>query len=345
MGIWACVAVCTSSCGSTGDGDEEPCRTAAPAELSACATTHYFEDGETAVLPECDAQRPVLPIGQRLELKLFRGTNMGHSEVARNTRALQRYFAPHALEFWTAALPEPYHISYAMRGTAPEFERALRDVGIDPSATDLSVEQQAIAADAVSGVMFREARAFLSLHAEPAAIRVNVVVIQQIIAPELVKYLQLEGTVVGLGLSSALIERQQTDPGAPTLNTLFEIDGDFTPTLFVGHTDLRRLTRQSDTIVAHELGHALGLTHAVEPENLMAPAARVDCRGWLSSEQIAMMGPFEAAPAAEYRWREAHDHPPPSAKLAVQDLPRAVVRQVLRRRSVLGGVRPPPSGG
>jgi hypothetical protein len=226
----------------------------------------------------------------------------------------------------TDDIAETDPIRFAMAGTVAEFDQALIDAGVSPSADvdSLTADEQTVALEVISAVMFGPTREFLAAHAKPMEPKVNVVVIDQILSPSLVDLLALEGTVVGLGLSPALLERVDETaeyPVAMSLNTMLDVDDDFTPTLFVGHSDIARLTQDFDLVIAHEMGHALGLPHVEDEGNLMEQGGVDNCRRWLSQEQIDLMGPFAQAVLA-----------PDDALLRILAGRKNVLRRVLEAR-------------
>ncbi|HYO94755.1 MAG TPA: hypothetical protein VER33_09590 [Polyangiaceae bacterium] len=330
-GVCAVALGFTLGCGS---GDEDAtCTAAANSTLSHCVTTYYFRDYEPIELPECDAERGSALIDERLNLQLFKDVELTNRHVAQHTRALQRYFQPQALLMQTRSHPSTYMMSHALRGTADEFERALLEAGIDPSASALSEEDHAIATRAVSDIMFREVIEFLDQQAISDEPHVDLVLIQQIVAPELADYLQLDGTLVGLGLSPTLLRRQAASSQPSAINSLLHRDDEFTPTVFLGHADIVRLVGQSDAVVAHELGHALGLLHWNEDGNLMAESGPFDCRRWLGEEQVGMMGPFHSPGAMTLQRRADDEYIPQAREFTIGALPATVVGRILRERS------------
>lgn len=309
-------------------GDDSDC---AGPELATCATEYYLRSYEDDSLPACDPDRPLLTIDQRLRLSLFRGIRISDGDAAVHTNGLQHYFAPHELWMNTDGIAATDPIRYAMAGTAGQFDAALNDAGIaataDPDA--LTAEEEQAVFEAISSVMFAPTREFLAAYAQPMQSKVNVVVIDQILSPSLVEILELEGTVVGLGLSAALLERVNEtaeDSDVGSLNTMLDIEGDFTPTLFVSHTDIARLTADFDMVIAHEMGHALGLPHVEDVGNLMEQGGDDSCRRWLSQEQIDLMGPFAQATNA-----------PDDALSRILGARRNLVRRVLEQRWRWGG--------
>jgi hypothetical protein len=320
-----CLVPFAAACSDDDEPDAHPCgRLQPPAcdgspDLSGCATAYYYAGYEPNGLGSCNPGEPIIDIGATVQTPLFRGEATADPDVAHQTRALQRYFEPHALWFQTDALSSPYPIRYVMRGSAEEINQALTDAGLPQAG--LTPEQEALATRIAGEIIFAELRRFLADHAR-TGMGVNVVVIPEIVAPGLQRLLELDGAVVGFGISPALFGRlAPNDPGRQLLE-LLGIDTEFTPTLLVGHAILSRLLCEPDVVIAHEMGHALGLPHAEIPGNLMEPVASAACRGGLLAEQVALMGPFTAQVA---------DHA--CTRLGVLQLHRRLMEKLLARRA------------
>jgi hypothetical protein len=262
-------------------------------ELRRCATAYYYSGYEANPLRSCNVGEPLVTIGATLQTVLFRGEDILHKDVAYHTRALQRYFEPHALVFETATTDARYPIRYAMQGSEEELMQALDEAGV-PLNRELTAEEEAIAFRVTGEVIFRDFREFLAEFSQQATVGVNIIVIPQIVDPELKPVLDLKGEVVGLGISAALIERVGSEEPGLSFYELFGIDMQFTPTLLVGHRTIVRYLAEPDAVVAHEMGHALGLPHVDAAGNLMQPIADPRCRGGLLQEQVELMGPFQS---------------------------------------------------
>lgn len=288
LDVHPCERQVADACATAGSIDV--CRSE---QMPQCATNYYLRNYAPEQLRSCNPEKPVLPIDAELKLSLYRYSNIGDASVVLHTQGLQRFYEPYELTMTTDTMAVADRIRYALSGSELEITQALSAAGISPTATSLTPQQEELATRVIGDVMFAPTKAFLRAHAVPIEPKVNIVVIDQIASPGFIELSDLDGVIVGLGLSSTLIRRlQETDPDAASLNTMLQVDGDFTPTLFVGHNDLALLADDFDFVIAHELGHALGLAHVEQAGNLMEQGDPGPCQQWLSQDQIESMGPF-----------------------------------------------------
>jgi Matrixin len=152
-----------------------------------------------------------------------------------------------------------------------------------------TAEQRAKLDELVGNILFRDLRAFVRVLAiEPS--RVDVVVLQHIASPDVQSQLAGSGVIAGLGLSPVLFRNIAADDANKDLFAALALPDDFAATLFVGHEDIVRIAQNPEGIVAHEMGHALGLQHTQEPGNLMTQyQANQRCIPGLTADQIAQL--------------------------------------------------------
>lgn len=275
------------------------------------ATDFYFSGYEPLDLPPC-SDAPLPRIGGRADVGLVHGPGLTDEDVAWHTRGLQRFYAPYELRFEAAGPLRSIDDSAIIVATDQDVEQALLAAGI-PLDRDLTDEETERAIDAVLEVLFRPLRRFMNAESIPAAERVDVVVLPQVVGPGFAQQL-LSGGVAGLGLSPAVLERlAESDAGDADLfyAEVLGLDEPFTPVVFLAHELIVAAIPTPDPIVAHEVGHALGLLHEPDRANLMYAAVGDDCVPVLTSDQTGSLvgvrrgalsaGPEVLEPGALYR--------------------------------------------
>jgi hypothetical protein len=212
-------------------------------------------------VPRCDEAPVVDTVEAVVPVRLLVGDGVSSDDARAVVADAQAFFAPFGLGF-------------ELEGIAEVAERSV--IGGSAVVVSSRLEAAGVAADSPAGreLAMRTAlepmRSFLLRHAVPAKPRVDVVVLVGVQAVDSIGR-GLIGEIAGIGLH----------PGAVPEPLRDSLPATFTPTVFVA-------TGRSAALVAHELGHALGLTHGGVAGNLMHPGS-VECLPSLDEAQLAVI--------------------------------------------------------
>jgi hypothetical protein len=279
-----------AGCSSASDPPPPPCEGVAPAEQEACLTDHYFHGYAPQGIPACAGFVPTQKkLADRREITFFLG---GGTVVDAFVRAegqfLQRYYEPYELTFFTRQPAGPSGLAFALNATNAQLADLSRQVGLKAGEKPTPEQEKALE-KATGDLIFGDLRNFIRAQSNPPRKSINVVVLAHIASPDVAAQFQ-GGVIAGLGLSPTLFKNVAADDASKNLFELIGLGEDFTPTLFVGHTDVVGLAKSPDVIVSHELGHAMGLQHTKDPGNLMTQfAASNACVPGLSDAEIDVL--------------------------------------------------------
>jgi hypothetical protein len=248
----------------------------------ACFAALYFAD--LPPVPRCSPANDRL--GKTLALSLFHGGRADDHDVRTAASRLQRFYRDHDLTLRTGSAARDAGLAYAMSGSASAVDEALAAAGVPGEPA--TPEEERRARQAVGSVVFADLRAFVQRRMVEDPGGISLVVVDDILAPGLSTTLfGSEGvTLLGFAVSPALLDGAPADAEAE-LREMTGLPRDFPPALFVARR-LPPLGRAgADNVVAHELGHALGLAHSGERGNVMSPGLlESDCHLTLSPPQL-----------------------------------------------------------
>ncbi len=248
-----------------------------------CATDRFF-GVEAGALPDCEgAMRSELDA--RVDVEVLYSSSLALDDVVRLTRSAATYYAEYRLSFRLLEAPSALELGPLIAGSRSEIEQALVDAGL-PLEGELDAGQTALTDAIVAEILLAPLREFVQAHAVPQRPLVSFVVLESLAAPSLYEEGLLSEAIDGLGFSPEFVSLLRASGDATASFDALDLPAEFTPTVFLDEEALARF-EHTDNVVAHELGHALGLLHTDEPGNLMNPEVAESCRAWLSKEQAA----------------------------------------------------------
>lgn len=300
MRKWLIALVFLVACDDGGDGggpyvtrDDDFPGVAEPAENFAAwfAAAPYGREA-------CD--RVLRPLGRRRELRLF--VHPQAADVATYTTALQRWYRRLGVEFESRHAPTEVSLEWVMNDDVDALQRHLRErfptVDFEAATFEGTPEElEAVLREAFSFTL-GPLIDFAAAYGDQGEDVTNVVLLPRLALGEGDDALQSDGRVVlGLGISPVLMRVLSETPDAPDAEfwQYLPLAPRFTPMVFVNAGALRRLTTVVspvlvDLLMAHELGHTLGLPHRDAVGNLMKPGfeseADVRCEIGLDPDQV-----------------------------------------------------------
>jgi hypothetical protein len=295
------------ACSSDATPARPPCEGVAPDAQESCLSLHYFRGYGPQPVAACGDFTPTaMKVADRKEIFFFLGSTSVDASARAEGQFLQRYYEQYDLTFFTRAPAAAAGLSYALSATNADLAALPGKLGI-PAGAKPTADQQKVLDKAVGDLIFADLRAFVRAQSNPPRKGINVVILDHIASPDVAAQFN-GGVIAGLGVSPTLFKNIAADDPSKNLFELIGIGEDFTPTLFVGHDDVTRLAKSPDVIVAHELGHSMGLQHTKEPGDLMTQyGASRACLPGLTDREVEVIKTSGMMMEAGCAWQQLFD--------------------------------------
>lgn len=222
----------------------------------------------------------------RTELRVFRGRGVSDADVRWFLGGLQRYFDHYGVRMFTRHRAIDVPLTHALTFDVDAIEAWVRrNTDVDPSREPRTPAEEERLLQAVGQAILYNTRAFVRAYGQPRRDVVNVLLLPDMVGGRVDPQLgPLAQALVGLGLSPELLAAVASDDPARLFYQWLGT-GEFTPVAIVGVGRVRRVLREPDIVIAHEVGHAYGLVHRDETDNLMNQGT-LDCRLSLNAAQL-----------------------------------------------------------
>jgi len=256
---------------------------AAPAQIEE-ETEPVFFTGEKreATLRPCPGSA-TQNLETKIRVRIYAPKSVDVKRIQRHTLALETHWSQWGVTFELAGPLNVIEEEALFVAAGPDASRALASAQNAKQGTLSQAERDGVLAPFVTAPL----RRLLSSLAPTAKHEVQLFLVERIAAPE-------SPIAAGLRYPAGLTLSPFAPPSkeAQALETLIGINPRqlAAPVVVLSMYELARLAPQIRiTVLAHELGHAFGLSHGGGRENLMEPSRHARCVPGLNVEQLSVL--------------------------------------------------------